>query len=612
MGALELLALSLGLSVATAAVAWTGGRLLETLSSDPLLRDRMWGTALVLPALPPLAIGLLLLTPAPVREIALSAPTLAGPAAAGPISDAPAAAVEAIPMLDAGLIAAAVLALAALLFLARLSLVLLRLFRLTRLLRTVADADVVTVGMIGDAARALSTPVPRTGVSKAAPEPLLVGLKRPRLILPAGLTATADPAVAQAVIAHELVHLKRGDHRALWLEEALLTVLAINPLMPVLRARRAAAREEACDEVALAGAALSTRRAYAESLIEALRSRAGPRPMLALTFTGAGRKTAMHRLKAILTPAAPAGRQFRLLAAGVAATIAAAAGAGSLAVAGEREVIVRTSAPPEVGVSQADNPAPQASPRTDARQEAAAAFAGLTPEQQARFRDPTAAEYRALCASGDPADGGFCAGVIFSQLPRGADGAGDICLPADLEAGDEDARRAALGALVERTKAEIAGAAVRPGDAPTDVARAALVRAYPCDAAEAFRATAARLDRDFLPLSVSLDIEGRPLSVQGDETLRVVLTDENGAVMNTHGTLNSGSGQASGPLGPLGMTIAAADFPGIGQAARTFTLTGEIRGPGRVLRYFAEPVTLRLAPGARRADLRPTLSFRPA
>ena len=42
MGPSELLALSLGLSVAVAAAALVGGRIVEALSADPRLRDRMW------------------------------------------------------------------------------------------------------------------------------------------------------------------------------------------------------------------------------------------------------------------------------------------------------------------------------------------------------------------------------------------------------------------------------------------------------------------------------------------------------------------------------------------------------------------------------------------
>lgn len=604
MGASELLALSLGLSVAVAAAAWAGGRIVEALSADPRLRDRIWATALVLPALPPLMVGLMLLSPAPVREIGASAPAFASPVVMEGIAEPSVAGLEPTFVVDPGPIAMAVLVLAGLLIFARLVALAPRVRRLARMVREAAEPDLATAGMVEAAACVLSIPAPRIGVSATAPEPLLAGFARPRLILPAGLTAAADVAVVRAVIAHELVHLKRGDHRALWLEEVLLVLLAINPLMPMLRARRAAAREEACDALALADAAPETRRAYAESLIEALRSRASPQPLPALTFTGAGRRTVMRRLKAVLVPAAPAGRGALVFAAAVGCTLLAGAAAASVAVAGQREPTLRPAAPP-------DRAAPPA--KAAPLQTADSRPSMLTPEQQARFRNPTGAEYQAICTSADTADDAFCAGVIVSQFPRsGAESGGDICLPAELEQGDEAAGRAALGTLVERTKAEIARASIRPGDHGADVARSALARAYPCDArAAAFRAAVARLQAA-VPLTVAIDIEGRPLSVQGDETLRVVLTDENGVVMNTHGTMNSGSGRASGPLGPLGMAIAAEDFPDFSDAARVYTLTGEIRGPGRVLRYVAEPVTLRLAPGARRADLRPTLSFRPA
>lgn len=601
MGTPELLVLSLGLSVAVAAAAWIGGRIVETLSADPRLRDRIWAAALALPTLPPLAVGLMLLWPAPVQAVSVVPAFAPRDAVSVGLEAAPLAAAPAW-VFDPDPAVVAVLGLAALLAFARLFALALRAGRLERLIREAGEPAEIIVRMVDAAARALSIPTPRIGVSRAASEPLVAGLARPSLILPAELLETGDAAVVRAVIAHELVHLKRGDHRALWVEEALLALLAINPLMPMLRARRAAAREEACDALALVGAAPETRRAYAESLIKALRSRAGLQALPALTFTGAGRRTAMRRLKAVLIPAAPAGGHTLIFAAAMGCALLAGAAAASVAVAGQREPTLRS----EPARDRSAPPARAAPPQTtDSRQST------LTPEQQARFRNPTGAEYQAICTSGDLADDAFCAGVIFSQFPRsGAESGGDICLPAELEQGDEAAGRAALGTLVEHTKAEIARASIRPGDHRADVARSALKRAYPCDArATAFRAAVARLQAA-VPLTVAIDINGEPLSVQADETLRVVLTDEAGAVMNTMGTLNS-TGRASGPLGPLGMAIAAEDFPDLDETTRVYTLTGEIRGPGRVLRYVAEPVTLRLAPGARHVDLQPQLSFRP-
>lgn len=213
MGAPELLALSLALSVATAAVAWAGGRLVEGLSADPRLRDRIWGAALALPALPPLAVGLMLLTPAPVREISI--PGLADPHPFEAVADAPVAATTSVLMLDPRFIATVVLTVAGLLIVGRIGALALRTLRLTRLIARLDDADASTVKLVEAAARALSTPAPSIGISNATTEPLIAGFARPRLVLPAGFTAAADARVVHAVLAHELAHLKRGDHRVL-------------------------------------------------------------------------------------------------------------------------------------------------------------------------------------------------------------------------------------------------------------------------------------------------------------------------------------------------------------------------------------------------------------
>lgn len=492
MGAAELLALSLGLSTATAATAWIGGRLVEALNADPGLRDRVWGTLLALPALPPLAVGLMLLTPPPVEEVAAPTPTLAVPLVMD--ANVAAATMSAPAGIDASLIAPAILVFAGALALWRLGQLAIGAARLARLVARLEKIDAATAEMVEMTARRLSVQPPRAGVSRTAPEPMLAGWGRARLILPAGPTSR-DPAVAQAVLAHELVHLKRGDHRTLWLEEILLALLAVNPLMAALRERRAAAREEACDAAALAAAGPETRRAYAEFLIHALRRRAAPQALPALTFTGARRRTAMRRLKAVMSPAAPAGRRSRLLAAGAALAVAAATGAGSLAVAGEREAVVRL-APPASTAAAADT-APPASPRprfvasrpgpdaaasAAARQAAADAFSSLTPDQQERFRDPTAIGYRAICASGDPADGGFCAGVMFSFLHEAP--ANGVCPPAAVM-GDAGDRGSALAAYVDGGKSEVARLRPASGETVYQFAGRALRAAYPCDAVAA-------------------------------------------------------------------------------------------------------------------------------
>ena len=352
MSAPELLALSLAVSVAASALAWLAGSLVERASSDPRLRDRVWGAGLLLSALPPLAVAALLLAPAPVREVAAPAIVMA------PAMVAPTVQAEAIPapaaLPDLAVLATLLLGIAVALGLGRLVSLGVRVRRLTRLLRHATPADAELMRRVEAIGGRLQIQPPRTVVSATVPEALLSGLGRPRLILP----QTSDAVASDAVIAHELAHLKRGDHRTLWLEEALVVLLAINPLIPVLRARRDAAREEACDALALQHAAAETRRAYAQTLIEALRTRAGPQgpggAVAALTFTGAGRTSAMHRLKAVMAPAAPAARRARLIALSLTVGLVATVGAASWAVADQRSVRTVVRADEAASTSEPD------------------------------------------------------------------------------------------------------------------------------------------------------------------------------------------------------------------------------------------------------------------
>ena len=584
MGAPELLALSLGLSVVVAALGWVGGRLVERLSGDPGLRDRAWAAALTLPVLPPLAVGLMLLTPAPVREIA--PPPVEFPTALPAVPlEVFAAAAPVDPVFDSTLAAWIVLGLAVLLAAMRLAALGLRARRLLRIIEQAQVPAPAVTEMVASAAHNLAIRPPRVLISATAPEALLAGVVRAQLILPTGLAApSADPEAARAAITHELSHLKRGDHRALWLEETLLALLAVNPLMPTLRARRAAAREEACDALALSGATPDARRAYARSLIEALRSRAAPGApggLPALTFTGAGRTTAMQRLKAVLNPVDPARRPVRLAALALGLGLFAAAAAASVAVAAQREDVLKHATAAQVPGSDFDTRLTNASaadyqlfcaaaegtmdrmacsmllwdaaydeqsaaspafcapirtdtemeiiaergravaltaaagrgsgrdaarramiaafpcgsePRTIPAETVARASASLGAEweqlygvraraeseaSRAAYDAISGADYQRMCASQDPGDSGFCAGVLFRTSIRETRAASPAFCAPEYRSQPETSR------FVSEAQAGVAQVRVSAGQSPQDVARAGLIQAYPCATASA-------------------------------------------------------------------------------------------------------------------------------
>ena len=361
MTASQLLALSLGLSVAAAALGLIIMRALERRVADPVLRERAWAAALYIAALPPLAVGLMLLLPAPVRTIAPTVPVASLSTIVVEFESA-----SGFKLLDhAQTAAVAVLILAGLFALLRTVWLGLRLLRLGRLVSGAVGAPEDLRRTVERTAHNLGVIVPAVRVDEAGGEALLTGLLRPVLVLPAGFAAAPLAATTRAVCAHELAHLKRGDHRALWIEEILLAVAAVNPLLRVIRDHRAAAREEACDAIALAGSTDDQRRLYARSLLEAVQAAGFQRTAPALTFTSARRTFVMNRLKAVLTPASPANARSRRVTVGLAALIAGAVGAGSFAVASQRQpVIVPAVADAAVAVRPA--PAPVASPRPEA------------------------------------------------------------------------------------------------------------------------------------------------------------------------------------------------------------------------------------------------------
>ncbi|MBL0969035.1 MAG: M56 family metallopeptidase [Brevundimonas sp.] len=342
IGPVELLALSMGLSIAVSALALVAGAVIEARSNDPVLRDRIWGAALILSLTPVLAAAIVSLTPAPVLEVVT--PGLAPAAPAATIQAPPVAASRPGFAPDPGLLALALVGAAGALAALRAAGLAVRSARLAHVLRWAAPADAAIGQQVARVAGRLGVAAPTTLISAQTTEALLCGLCRTRLILPDNLA----PESAEAVVAHELAHLKRRDHRMLWLEEAAAVLLAFNPLVPLIRSKRDGAREEACDAIALADASAETRQAYARTLIEALRNRAGS-PVPALTFTGARRTNAMRRLKAVTSPAAPAGRRTRLIAgaAGLALLSTIGGATGALALQREPEVRLIASARPQ-------------------------------------------------------------------------------------------------------------------------------------------------------------------------------------------------------------------------------------------------------------------------
>lgn len=153
--------------------------------------------------------------------------------------------------------------------------------------------------------------------------PSVVGIRRPRILVPAGLAEQLDAATLRAVLLHEEAHALRRDPFFLFLGAFCHALLFWNPLAGMARRRMEAAAEDACDAYVLSRGVAAP--GYARGLITVLESAAGSRRPAIACLLG-------------LAPASAVGAELRRrvlrILAGTPRTSPVAAGAASLALAG--------------------------------------------------------------------------------------------------------------------------------------------------------------------------------------------------------------------------------------------------------------------------------------
>jgi uncharacterized protein (TIGR03435 family) len=102
--------------------------------------------------------------------------------------------------------------------------------------------------------------------SPAFPEPGVVGIRRPVLLLPAGIASRLSPPQLEAILTHELCHVRRRDNLTAVVHMAVEAVFWFHPLVWWLGARLMEERECACDEEVLRMG--SDPQVYAEGILK--------------------------------------------------------------------------------------------------------------------------------------------------------------------------------------------------------------------------------------------------------------------------------------------------------------------------------------------------------
>ena len=137
--------------------------------------------------------------------------------------------------------------------------------------------------------------------SSAVPVPAVIGWLRPAILVPASTLAGLAPRQLEAVLAHELAHIRRHDYLVNLLQTVVETLLFYHPAVWWVSSQVRRERESCCDDLAVA--ICGDRLVYARALadLEGLRSS----PRLAMAADGGSLLERIRRLVGAPAPRSP-------------------------------------------------------------------------------------------------------------------------------------------------------------------------------------------------------------------------------------------------------------------------------------------------------------------
>ncbi|MFC1783201.1 M56 family metallopeptidase, partial [Planctomycetota bacterium] len=154
----------------------------------------------------------------------------------------------------------------------------------------------------------------RVYISPKVLQAMAVGYFRPMVLLPAAIITRMPPEMLEAVIAHELAHIRRFDLWVNLLQRIAETLLFYHPAVWWLSGRLRHERELCCDE--LAARAIGEKVTYARTLEYISHLQLGSAPQVLAAGMAQSNKSILNRVRHILGQAAPP-RNNRFWAAGI-------------------------------------------------------------------------------------------------------------------------------------------------------------------------------------------------------------------------------------------------------------------------------------------------------
>jgi TonB family protein len=208
----------------------------------------------------------------------------------------------------------------------------------------------------------------RIAESSSITVPIVIGWFRPVVLVPTAAVAGLAPAHLEALLAHELAHVRRHDYLINLLQSAVETLLFYHPAVWWVSRRVRQEREHCCDDDAVA---ICDRMVYVRALADLAAMTVQPRFALAATDG-----SLLRRVRRLLSSAPEQRPSAGWLSATVVILLTAALAPAALALGGKAQTpapllptLAATSAPPStsdvraraVAVSGAQIPAPSAS-----------------------------------------------------------------------------------------------------------------------------------------------------------------------------------------------------------------------------------------------------------
>ena len=126
--------------------------------------------------------------------------------------------------------------------------------------------------------------------------PTVIGFVKPVILLPASALGGLTPQQLEAILAHELAHIRRHDYVVNLLQTLVETVLFYHPAVWWVSRRIRVERENCCDDLAVSLCGDPVAYAHALADLEALRSGPVPDHHIAMAATGGSLLERVRRL----------------------------------------------------------------------------------------------------------------------------------------------------------------------------------------------------------------------------------------------------------------------------------------------------------------------------